>query len=154
MLADYHGSPLAGPQVLGQQQDPPGKHFRPNVQHHFVTHPLLGVVDPASPGTERDQRFVEFTQHFFPEVFAVPFAALNKLVRRVRLVAELLRPGFVCQLGSYFVQEKAFAHMFRSTNQPLHVVFQRFHLTLLPFGWIKRPASVHRNLCLANITSA
>ena len=50
VLADHHRPPLARLDVLGHQQDAPGEHVRPDVQHHVVAGPLRRLEDLARAG--------------------------------------------------------------------------------------------------------
>jgi hypothetical protein len=111
MLADDDGPPFTGFEILGQQQDTPGKHVRPYVEHHLIANPFFGVVDLTRSRIEGRQRFIESAQDFFRKVLAVLFGAFNELVGRNRLVTKFPGPGFGCQFGRCLVQKETVADM-------------------------------------------
>ena len=79
VLADDHGPPLARLEILGHQQNAPGKHVLPDVEHHFVADPLFRVVDLARAGIEGRQGLVEPAQDLFRKVLAIPLRAFDEL---------------------------------------------------------------------------
>ena len=112
VLADDDRAPLARLQILGHQQDAPGKHIGPHVERHFIAIPLLCVVDLARSRIERQERLLKPSQDLFRQVLAIRFGRFDELVGRNWPATKFPRPCFVGQFRRDLMQEKPLAHMF------------------------------------------
>ena len=98
VLADDHRPPLAGLDVLGQQQDAVGEHVRIDVENHLVARPLVVVHDPARARVEVVAGRRATADDLVPQVVAVVLAGFLPLLERGRVG---LRPELAAALARF-----------------------------------------------------